>query len=421
MLYGLRNAGGYEPLILERYSRALGGVWMDSSNPRPGFKANTQLFEPRSHVLDILNTTFVVGYADLLPEPTPPIERYGVRFGAVDVSLELKPGETKELKGVAREIDTVALVTTLANSSAIPDGTIVAKLRVFTSGRGLIEREIRAGLDTAEWAYERSDVQPIIRHKRAPIFDSFPGDESNSFIYHRYWTRIPLGESVRVEQIEITNVSAHASLAVWKMTLHDSLTKFSMPLPHYDLNRWESVYDRDGVEIIGNKRALPRVWLVAEAEAVDGEEALRRISGESEKPFNPQRTALLEIPAKELPPLPGGPISPDSTAQLLSAEPNRLLIETRSPSPSVLIVSEMTFPGWVATVDGQDAPVHTTNYILRGVALPAGVHRVEMRYTAPAARNGAVISLLTLMLIGGLAVWHRRKDGPGSRSATSSL
>ena len=123
---------------------------------------------------------------------------------------------------------------------------------------------------------------------------------------------------------------------------------------------------------------------------------------------------------KELQPLPGGSISPDSIAQLLSAEPNRLLIETWSPSPSILIVSEMTFPGWVATVDGQDASVHTTNYILRGVALPAGVHRVELRYTAPAARNGAVISLLTLIVIGGLAVWHHRKDSPRRRSATSA-
>ena len=46
MLYGLRNVGGYEPLILERYSRALGGVWMDATTPLTGFKPNIALFEP---------------------------------------------------------------------------------------------------------------------------------------------------------------------------------------------------------------------------------------------------------------------------------------------------------------------------------------------------------------------------------------
>jgi hypothetical protein len=39
---------------------------------------------------------------------------------------------------------------------------------------------------------------------------------------------------------------------------------------------------------------------------------------------------------------------------------------------------------------------------MRGVALPAGAHRVEMRYRAPAALNGAIISALTLLLLIGL-------------------
>ena len=415
MLYGLRNAGGYEPLILERYSRALGNVWMDSSNPLPGSKANTALFEPRSHVLDILNTTFVVGYSDLSIDPTPLIQKENIRFGSVDVSLDLKPGETKNLSGVPRETDTVALVTTLANSSATPDGAIVARLRVLTSGGHLIEREIRAGRDSSEWAHERSDVRPIIRHKLATVFDSFPGDENNTFASHRYWTRIPLGERAQIERVEITNVSENASVVIWKATLYDSRTGLSMPLPHYDLNRWESVYDRDGVEIIKNKRALPRVWLVAEAEAVDGEEALRRISGESEHPFDPKRTALLEVAANELPSLPGGPTSPDASARLLEEEPSRLVIETQSVTPALLVVSEMIYPGWVATVDGRTTPIHATNFILRGIAVPAGKHRVELRYTAPAARNGALISLFSLGIIGALTVWSRKNTRDSGR------
>jgi hypothetical protein len=362
---------------------------------------------------------FVVSYADLLPEPTQQIERDGIRFGAFDVGLSLKPGETRELKGTPLESDTVALVTTLANSVVIPDGTIVAKVRLFTNSGASIERELKAGIDTAEWAHERSDVKPVIRHKLAPIFDNAPGDESNSFTSHRYWTRIPLGQRVRVERIEVSNVSAQAPLSVWRVTLHDSLTKSSVPLPHFDLNRWESVYDRDGVEIIKNKRALPRVWLVADAEAIDGEEALRRITGESEHPFDPKRTALLEVTPNELPSLPGGPISPDASARLLEEEPNRLVIETQSATPALLVVSEVIYPGWVATVDGQKTPIHATDFILRGIGVPAGTHRVELRYTAPAARNGALISLLSLGIIGALALWSIKNKRDSGRHQTS--
>lgn len=416
MLHGLRNAGGYEPLILERYSRALGNVSMDATTARAGFKQDRSILEPQSHVLDILNTTYLVGYADLSTEPTALIEKQGFRFSAPDILQEIKPGETTGLEGTASECDTVALVTSLAYSGGEADGARVAKLHLFTSDGRVIERELLAGVDTAEWAHDRADVLPVIRHQLAPLFDSFPGDESNSFVSHRYWTRIPLGGRVQVDKIEITNISPRVILALWKITLYDSATKFSIPLPHYDLNRWKLVYEKDGVEIIRNKRMLPRVWLVAEAEAVDGEEALSRIRGESEHPFDPLRTALLEVLPSELPRLPGGGISPDSSARVLESEPNRLLIETRSATPTVLVVSEVIFPGWVATVDEQDAPIHATDFILRGVALPAGTHRVEMRYTAPAAHNGAVISLFTLFLIGGLAGWRRGKNMAGKSS-----
>jgi hypothetical protein len=47
--------------------------------------------------------------------------------------------------------------------------------------------------------------------------------------------------------------------------------------------------------------------------------------------------------------------------------------------------------------------------LLRGVALPAGRHRVEMRYAAPQARVGAIISALTLAGLAGLAFAARRR------------
>src|SRR5262245_40205338 len=64
--FGLHNVAGMEPLILERYSRALGGVGPDSVTPRPGLPPNDYLFSARSYVLDILNTTHVVSFATLL-------------------------------------------------------------------------------------------------------------------------------------------------------------------------------------------------------------------------------------------------------------------------------------------------------------------------------------------------------------------
>jgi hypothetical protein len=142
---------------------------------------------------------------------------------------------------------------------------------------------------------------------------------------------------------------------------------------------------------------LPRAWLVTHAEAVDGEEALRRIRGESAQPFDPRRTALLEVAKQDLPALPGGVLL-NGKAEVTEYRNNQLRIETSASTATVLVVSEIFYPGWQATIDGNPATIMSTDYLLRGVALPAGNHVVEMRYTAPQARNGAIISIVSLVI-----------------------
>jgi hypothetical protein len=174
--------------------------------------------------------------------------------------------------------------------------------------------------------------------------------------------------------------------------------------------RWQPVYNDGGLLIVRNRRAMPRAWLVAEAESVDGETALKRVRGdEGAKEFDPRRTVLLEDAPAEMPPLPGGTPAPGSEARVAEYEPNRIVVETDAPAPSVLVVSEIFYPGWEATVDGRPERIRLADFLLRGVALPAGRHRVEMRYAAPQARVGAGLSALTLAGLAGLAFAARRR------------
>jgi len=203
-------------------------------------------------------------------------------------------------------------------------------------------------------------------------------------------------------------------VGIWHASLFDSKTQTSTQLHPFDPGRWEIVYDKDGMWVTRNNRALPRAWLVTEAEALNSKQIWRRIRGLSgnldDRPFDPRRTALIEIEPNKLPQLTGRPLSPDSYARVLSYEPNRLTIETNSDQQTVLVVSEIHYPGWVAMLDGAKTPIHQTDFLLRGVVVPAGKHRVEMSYRAPQARNGAIISLLTLGLIGWIAVRARRQS-----------
>lgn len=405
-LAGLHEVGGYEPLLLERYSRALNSAAWDTVNRTPALLPDATLFGARSHVLDLLNTTFVTAYRGLAIGPGGFEEKEGIQFHESNFGLDVSADAPARFGGAGAESDTLALVTTLGSSSHLNDGASVARVVIRATDGRVIERELRAGLDTADLAHERADVRPTIRHALAPIYDRMPGDEYPAY---RYLARLNLGTRLRVERMEIIKLVREAGLGLWKVSLYDSTTGRSTPLAAYDPEHWQPVYEQDGALILRNQRALPRAWLVTEAEALDGTQVWQRIRGLSQQSFDPRRTALIEIEPRKLPQLTGRPLAPDSFARIAHYEPNHLVIETNADQPTILVLSEMHYPGWVATVDGVKTPIHMTDFLLRGVALNEGAHRVEMRYRAPAARQGAVISLLSLLLLGGLSVYTKRK------------
>src|SRR5262249_51935189 len=160
--------------------------------------------------------------------------------------------------------------------------------------------------------------------------------------------------------------------------------------------------------VFRNERALPRVWLVREVKAVGAEDAFKTITGESDSDFDPRRTALIEVGGKSsqlLSELSGGEVSPGAVAKMSSYEPNRLKIDTEAEHPSFLVVSEVNYPGWKARIDGVDAPIYQTDYLLRGMALPAGKHTILMEYRAPAFWKGVRVSVLTFFIVFALAIY----------------
>jgi hypothetical protein len=269
---------------------------------------------------------------------------------------------------------------------------------------------MRAGVDTAEWAHERPDVRANIRHTLAAVFDKTSADASNSFYALRYETRLPFGGAMNISHVVLTNTTQTASLELWKATLFDShaLQSKLLTVNRLDPGRWESLAEFDGVVILQNKRFLPRAWLTHEAKAIDGEVALQLIQGHGKEKFDPQRTALLEVNSNELPQLTTASEITSDTAKVTGYEPNQIVIETSSTASSVLVVSERFYPGWEATVDGQPTRILLTDYLLRGVSLAAGHHQIVMRYEAPAAKTGAIISVVTLGILSVMMLYSRR-------------
>lgn len=77
---------------------------------------------------------------------------------------------------------------------------------------------------------------------------------------------------------------------------------------------------------------------------------------------------------------------------------NTLVIKTSCTQDAHLILSMTYDKNWQATVDGQPVKVQMTNLALQSLPVPAGSHRIELRYISPAFEMGWKISLAALIV-----------------------
>jgi len=78
---------------------------------------------------------------------------------------------------------------------------------------------------------------------------------------------------------------------------------------------------------------------------------------------------------------------------------NSVVLDVYLDKPGLLVLNDTYYPAWQAEVDGMKARVYSVNYIMRGVLVPAGAHSVRFYYNAGNFMLGALISLLTIIIL----------------------
>jgi hypothetical protein len=158
---------------------------------------------------------------------------------------------------------------------------------------------------------------------------------------------------------------------------------------------------------------LPRVFLVGQTQVADDAATLRGILDPA---VIAGRTAWL-APESGVPSLVGSVHSSAGSCALDSYSNNRLQATCQVEGPALAVFVEQYDKGWQATVDGQAVPILRANLIMRAVALQPGEHRIAMEFRTPGLRVGALLTLLSLMVLGILATagWlSARRAQPGS-------
>ena len=144
-----------------------------------------------------------------------------------------------------------------------------------------------------------------------------------------------------------------------------------------------------------NPHAMGNAWFVNEVQYVnDANEEIEAIHG-----LNPSETAVVDKRFEAV----VKPMASDSTAtiRLVAYEPNYLKYEVDSKKGGTIVFSEIYYPGWRSSIDGQEVPHGRANYILRAMNVQAGKHEVEFSFdpvSLHVTENIATIALGLLAL-----------------------
>ena len=106
-----------------------------------------------------------------------------------------------------------------------------------------------------------------------------------------------------------------------------------------------------------------------------------------------------------------------SRVTIKAYEPNQLTYEVNSGKGGVVVFSEIYYPGWTATVDGEEMPLGRVNYVLRALQVKPGKHEVVLSFfpksidrTESIAYTAYGLLLLILLMLAWISYrkYHRQ-------------
>jgi hypothetical protein len=172
------------------------------------------------------------------------------------------------------------------------------------------------------------------------------------------------------------------------------------------------VYNGPQYKVYANRAYVPRAFFVNRYEVASGVDILRKMQSMA---FDVRDVAYFT----EDPKLNTEPPKEGATAQYTRYGLQDFEVNVTATGNNLLFLSESYYPnGWNAYLDGSSVPVYRMDYLFRGVVIPPGSHKLEMKFEPKGYSIGKSASLgMNILLIGGLLFagydyWRKKKAAP---------
>ncbi|HEX9189438.1 MAG TPA: hypothetical protein VGB87_20350, partial [Vicinamibacteria bacterium] len=394
---GRRNVNGYDPMVPASRRAVLDGLGAEGTVP-PSLLAT----DPGR--LELLGVRWVQVPTGALVVPAD-----GDGLGeALDVVVE--PPRPHLFPVPITRATEVRVVTFLAGAVAVEQGRIVAECVVRLASGREIWHPIRAGIETAEWAWERPDVRAAVRHGKAPVHAAFPVREGFTGYQYRGTLRLP--GRFAVASLRFRAWPGAPPLWLLRAGLHDAETGRGVGLSAAsayvsDEVRLAEAAGTPLVSLFEVRRGISPAWVVESLRRLpDRARLLDVLRAPTRLGVDARREALATEEDAAGVSLPPG--SRSSAAYVVRATGGRLVL--RAAGPGLLVLADGWDAGFTAVVDSRPARVLRVNGDRMGIVLPEGHHRVVLTHRARGLREGLLIAALAAAGLAAALVSERLRN-----------
>lgn len=182
------------------------------------------------------------------------------------------------------------------------------------------------------------------------------------------------------------------------------------PKPIFQNQKFKLAFEDKSVQVYENKNVLPRAFLVHDYIVKNNNQEI--IDQMLKTDFDLSQKLVLE----ENPGVISSLVKAKTNKiEWLENQPERIKIVTESDQPSLLMLTNNHYPGWIGFVDSKKTKIYRADFTFSALAIPEGRHLVEFYYQPKTLAYGRAISLFALanLIMGWLLLairnlWRRK-------------
>ncbi len=189
-----------------------------------------------------------------------------------------------------------------------------------------------------------------------------------------------------------------AKLKRYQELIENHLSKGNMGVLNMLNTKYFIVAGKDNVPMLQeNIGAMGNAWFVGEVTPVkNADEEMKSLEG-----FDPKKVAFVDAKFADF--IQAGKQTMDTTSRikLTNYSPDVMEYEYSSKTSQTAIFSEVFYRGnedWKAYIDGQEKPHFRANYVLRGLSVPAGNHKIKFEFKPNSIYKGGKLDLIASIL-----------------------